>query len=206
MHRLFSIILLTVLALHAWPVQAFIQHSAEGVILYPQECPESPWLDLIAMDGPYAGSCPFGAQSRYRDSETGLYNFNGRIYEARAYGWLTSDPSGEVGGLNLREFCNSDPINRIDKDGCQGVAVEEVNKDTELDGVDVGTSSGLTAQRIYQDLRVDHNFSGAYDSVKRYARRLSVDNAERVERMECLPGEEAQVDFGLGAPVPVAEC
>ena len=34
-------------------------------------------------------------------------------------------------------------------------------------------------------------------------RRLSVGNAERVERMECLPGEEAQVDFGLGAPVMV---
>ena len=66
-----------------------------------------------------------------------------------------------------------------------------------------GIETGLTAQRIYQDLRVDHNFSGAYDSVKRYARRLSVDNAERVERMECLPGEEAQGDFGLGAPVMV---
>ena len=27
--------------------------------------------------------------------------------------------------------------------------------------------------------------------------------ATPVERMECLPGEEAQVDFGLGAPVDV---
>ncbi len=63
--------------------------------------------------------------------------------------------------------------------------------------------TGLTAQRIFQDLRIDHNFTGAYDSVKRYVRRLSVGNAERVERMECLPGEEAQVDFGLGAPVMV---
>jgi transposase len=62
---------------------------------------------------------------------------------------------------------------------------------------------GLTAQRIYQDLRIDHDFAGAYDSVKRYVRRLTVGNAERVERMECLPGEEAQVDFGLGAPVVV---
>jgi len=66
-----------------------------------------------------------------------------------------------------------------------------------------GIETGLTAQRIFQDLRVDHDFAGAYDSVKRYVRRLSVGNAERVERMECQPGEEAQVDFGLGAPVVV---
>jgi transposase len=63
--------------------------------------------------------------------------------------------------------------------------------------------TGLTAQRIFQDLRNDHGFAGAYDSVKRYVRRLSVPPAERIERMECLPGEEAQVDFGLGAPVAV---
>ena len=66
-----------------------------------------------------------------------------------------------------------------------------------------GIETGLTAQRIFQDLRVDHDFAGAYDSVKRYVRRLSVSTAERIERMECLPGEEAQVDFGLGAPVVV---
>lgn len=64
-----------------------------------------------------------------------------------------------------------------------------------------GIEAGLTAQRIFQDLRIDNSFSGAYDSVKRYVRHLTVSNAERVERMECLPGEEAQVDFGLGAPV-----
>ena len=66
-----------------------------------------------------------------------------------------------------------------------------------------GIETGLTAQRIFQDLRIDHHFTGAYDSVKRYVRRLTVGNAECVERMECLPGEEAQVDFGLGAPVMI---
>ncbi len=64
-----------------------------------------------------------------------------------------------------------------------------------------GVEAGLTAQRIFQDLRADCGFDGAYDAVKRYVRRLSGGNAERVERMECAPGEEAQVDFGLGAPV-----
>jgi len=60
--------------------------------------------------------------------------------------------------------------------------------------------SGLTAQRIYQDLTAD-GFAGAYDSVKRFVRKLFPGTAGRVHRMECLPGEEAQVDFGLGAPI-----
>jgi len=64
-----------------------------------------------------------------------------------------------------------------------------------------GVEAGLTAQRIYQDLQREHGFTGGYDSVKRYVRRLSAHRPERVERMECAAGEEAQVDFGRGAPV-----
>ncbi len=61
--------------------------------------------------------------------------------------------------------------------------------------------AGLTAQRIYQDLMVEHGFTGSYESVKRYVRRLRTVHPGRVYRVECLPGEEAQVDFGQGAPV-----
>jgi len=64
-----------------------------------------------------------------------------------------------------------------------------------------GIESGLTAQRIFQDLRIEQSFCGSYDSVKRYVRRLTAGVAQRVQRMECAPGEEAQVDFGMGAPI-----
>ena len=57
---------------------------------------------------------------------------------------------------------------------------------------------GLTAQRIYQDLRIEHGFEGSYDAVKRFVRRLKKADPDRVQRMECSPGEEAQVDFGSG--------
>lgn len=69
------------------------------------------------------------------------------------------------------------------------------------DAVKAGVDAELTAQRIFQDLRTDHAFTGGYDAVKRYVRRLLSGRSRRVERMECAPGEEAQVDFGLGAPV-----
>ena len=65
----------------------------------------------------------------------------------------------------------------------------------------LGVEAGLTAQRIFQDLRIEKGFSGNYDTVKRYVRRLTAGVVDWVHRMECLPGEEAQVDFGLGAPV-----
>ena len=61
--------------------------------------------------------------------------------------------------------------------------------------------SGLSAQRIYQDLVEEHGFAGSYDAVKRYVGRLRKEQPERVWRMECQPGEEMQVDFGLGAPI-----
>lgn len=61
--------------------------------------------------------------------------------------------------------------------------------------------AGLTAQRIYQDLRSDFGFQGSYQTVKRFVRSLRRLEPDRVWRIEVQPGEEAQVDFGLGAPV-----
>ena len=61
--------------------------------------------------------------------------------------------------------------------------------------------AGLSAQRIYQDLVGESGFTGSYQSVKRFVRRLKARQPERVWRMECQPGEEMQVDFCLGAPI-----
>ena len=60
----------------------------------------------------------------------------------------------------------------------------------------------LSAQRIYQDLVADHpEFEGSYDSVKRFVRKLASRRPLPMRRLERRPGEEAQVDFGTGAPV-----
>ena len=58
---------------------------------------------------------------------------------------------------------------------------------------------GLTAQRIYQDLRYEHGFQGSYCSVKRYVRKIVKTGALPYRRIETAPGKEAQVDFGRGA-------
>jgi transposase len=66
-------------------------------------------------------------------------------------------------------------------------------------------SQGLSAQRIFQDLKVELRFTGSYESVKRFVRRLRQTTPEAVQRIEVAPGEEMQVDFGVGAPVVNAE-
>lgn len=63
---------------------------------------------------------------------------------------------------------------------------------------------GLSAHRIWQDLGGD-GFEGSYQSVKRFCRRLKATNPLPFRRMECLPGQEAQIDFGTGAPVVPAD-
>jgi transposase len=61
-------------------------------------------------------------------------------------------------------------------------------------------AQGLSAQRIWQDLCSGHGYTGAYESVKRYVRRIAPGTGqEPYRRLECEPGAEAQVDFGRGA-------
>jgi len=60
---------------------------------------------------------------------------------------------------------------------------------------------GLSARRIYQDLVEQNGFSESYQSVQRFVRKLKAAQPQRVWRVEAQPGEEVQVDFGLGAPI-----
>jgi transposase len=60
---------------------------------------------------------------------------------------------------------------------------------------------GLSAQRIWQDLRAEHSIDVSYYSVRRFIRHLCEASSLPFRRMECKPGEEAQLDFGRGAPV-----
>jgi transposase len=62
---------------------------------------------------------------------------------------------------------------------------------------------GRNAMSIYQDLVELRGFTRAYGSVKRFVRTLRVRDPERFDVLEFPPGEEAQVDFGLGAPTLV---
>ena len=59
---------------------------------------------------------------------------------------------------------------------------------------------GRNAMAIYQDLVELFAFTHRYNSVKRFVRRLKKKDPRQFDRLEFLPGEEAQVDYGTGAP------
>jgi transposase len=59
---------------------------------------------------------------------------------------------------------------------------------------------GRNAMAIYQDLVELFGFTHRYNSVKRFVRLLKRKDPEQYDRLEFLMGEEAQVDYGQGAP------
>jgi transposase len=90
------------------------------------------------------------------------------------------------------EKIQTDPLSTAGKTGRNSLCL--VHADRILKKVEVG----LTAQRIYQDLRVESAFAGSYQSVKRYVHKVRQTDPKLVQRIEVQPGEEVQVDFGTG--------
>ncbi|HTU25054.1 MAG TPA: IS21 family transposase [Pirellulales bacterium] len=71
--------------------------------------------------------------------------------------------------------------------------------------IEAKVAAGLSAQRIYQDLVDEHSFAHSYSTVQRFVRRSNQARPLPFRRMECGPGEEAQVDFGTAAAVEGAD-
>ena len=66
--------------------------------------------------------------------------------------------------------------------------------------IEAQVALGRNAVAIYQDLVEQHGFAYRYNSVKRFVRQLCTKAPERFDVLEYGPGEEAQVDYGEGAP------
>ena len=67
-------------------------------------------------------------------------------------------------------------------------------------------SLGRNAMSVWQELVDQHGFTGSYESVKRYARKLrDAQSPEACGIIETAPGEESQVDYGTGPMVRNAQ-
>lgn len=68
--------------------------------------------------------------------------------------------------------------------------------------IDLGLSRGRNAMSIWQEMVDRHGFTGAYESVKRYVRKLRGPvSPEARAVITTAPGEEAQVDYGTGPAI-----
>jgi RHS repeat-associated protein len=50
-------------------------------------------------------------------AEAGLYDYRNRYYQPQISKWISADPIGENGGINLYTYVGNSPINWIDSDG-----------------------------------------------------------------------------------------
>lgn len=67
--------------------------------------------------------------------------------------------------------------------------------------VEQAVGKGRNATAIYQDLVEHHGYVGAYNAVKRFVRTIMPAGEPYAKcRFETEPGQEAQVDYGEGAP------
>ena len=66
---------------------------------------------------PALASLRYRFQCREWSAATGLVNFRMRWYDAETGRWLSKDPIGLGGGLNLYAFCNSDTLQNVDFNG-----------------------------------------------------------------------------------------
>jgi RHS repeat-associated protein len=66
---------------------------------------------------------PIGFSTKYRDVETGLLHYGFRDYSPVLGRWLSADPLGEAGGVNLYGMVDNDPVNWVDVLGLEAVAV-----------------------------------------------------------------------------------
>lgn len=106
----------------------------------------------------------------------------------------TNAPTGSEGSKPANA-----PIGFVDQDSPKSGPESQCEPYRKV--VEDKVKEGLSHQRIWQDLIDAYGFEGSYYSVRRFVKRLGGDRPIPFRRMECMPGDEAQIDFGTGAPI-----
>ena len=76
-----------------------------------------PYGNVLVQTGPMAEINRFRFSTKYQDAETGLLYFGFRYYNPSTGMWISPDPLGESGGLNLYSFNAGSPVNFYDPYG-----------------------------------------------------------------------------------------
>ena len=71
----------------------------------------------VSATGPMADAFSIRYSSKCFDAETGLYCYGRRFYSPVLRRWITRDPIGEEGGVNLYAFCGNNATQYFDATG-----------------------------------------------------------------------------------------
>ena len=116
------------------------------------------WGNLLSVSGDpaVAAANRFTWQGREYSYATGLYSFRARWYDPAAGRWLSKDPIGLEGGLNLYEAFGNNPVNYIDP--C-GEDIADYDLDWVYDLSDFlagfGDTISIGATSLFRDLTYD---------------------------------------------------
>lgn len=82
-----------------------------------------PFGNTLKAVGDFAASNPFRFSTKYADAETGLLYYGYRYYQPQTGRWLSRDPLGEAGGMNLYGFVGNNPVSKTDPLGLYEIDV-----------------------------------------------------------------------------------
>ena len=173
---------------HATPGAWAADHAAIGAGADSKPATEAP----PGSTAPEIESPSTAPEIEPPDEPGGLRSVAWGLHSARPTGVTATDGVTVTDGV-AEVPSNSRPANQTSK--CE--PYREV--------IEAKLEIGLTATRIHQDLVGEYGFEAKYHSVRRFVQRLGDGCPLPFRRMECEPGEEAQIDFGTGAPIVGAD-
>jgi len=87
-------------------------NTADGSIAAQYEY--GPFGELLMATGPLAYINHFRFSTKYQDDETGFLYYGYRYYDPSPGTWLSRDPSGTIGGLNMYGFVDNSAVYGVD--------------------------------------------------------------------------------------------
>ena len=88
-----------------------------------------PFGRLVGMWGPMAGVNRMMFSSKEFDPRSGLYFYGSRFFDPTLQRWLSRDPIGERGDLNLYRGMFNSPLNVVDRDGGEKLSAGRGERD-----------------------------------------------------------------------------
>jgi RHS repeat-associated protein len=89
--------------------------DATGAIVAHREY--GPFGETTALSGPMQNAFTHWWSTKPWDPITGFSEYQFRMYSPEMGRWLSRDPIGELGGLNVNSFALNDPVCLLDTDG-----------------------------------------------------------------------------------------
>ena len=108
-----------------------------------------PFGNIRSIRGSIADKNPMRFSSRYYEGDTNLYYYSYRHYCPSIKKWLSQDPIGEQGGINLYNFVGNNSIDRIDLLGM----VSACSMDIYVKHGSADDSGGDLGQQIKESVR-----------------------------------------------------